>query len=117
MVKIWFYLIFVLYTSNGVCESQREVEYVSDKYLSGPFLIYDCQQRHWACVSEENFKECTSLREDDLLNQGPYIHSCSPLGQFPTVRSCNQRILFLTTHQHGQRFCVKEEWRSKNVSF
>ncbi len=117
MTKVWFYLVCLLFMSDGFCQSKKEIEYLTDKYFSGPYLIYDCEERHWVCVSEENFNECQSLRNDDSKKFESYIHSCSPFGHFPTIESCNQRILFLTTHQHGQRFCVKEEWRSKNISF
>lgn len=112
------YLFIFLFSAGfypAVSESQ--VFALSDTYVSGPYLVYDCSRKHWACVSEENFNDCKFQRNEDLEYREKLTHSCSPISLFPSFQSCNQRKLFLTTHNHGQRFCVKEEWRSKNVSF
>jgi hypothetical protein len=118
MIVCRFYLVLIIsfgfYQNLGASDSQ---EIISDKYMSGPFLIYDCQHRHWVCVSQENFTNCKSSRTEDSLKVDTYTHSCSPIGFFLTKESCHQRKLFLSTHNHGQRFCIKEEWRSKNTSF
>ena len=108
------FIIFGCVTSLFASDAQN---IISDKYDAGPYLIYDCLEKHWTCVSEENFTTCKSDREEDSLKLDVYTHSCSPIGLFPTKESCNQRKLFLSTHHHGQRFCIAVEWRSKKVSF
>lgn len=88
---------------------------ISDKYEAGPYLIYDCQDKHWVCVMEPFYKECEEKRSRDLASADTVYHSCAPIGVFPTKKSCFQRQLFMTTHNHGKRFCIKDSWKSKAV--
>lgn len=90
---------------------------LSEKYEAGAYLIYDCEQKHWVCVLESYFEECKLKRQKELMNEEKLLHSCAPLGVLPTKKSCFQRQLFLTTHNHGQRFCIKDTWKKKAVSF
>lgn len=90
---------------------------ISEKYDTGPYLIYDCEDKHWVCVQPSYFENCKKQRKRDLASAEKLHHSCSPIGKFPTKKSCFQRQLFLTTHFHGNRFCIKDEWKEKNVKF
>lgn len=90
---------------------------ISEKYDAGPYLIYDCEEHHWVCVQQSHFESCKEERKRDLAASEKLFHSCSPIGKFPTKKSCFQRQLFLTTHNHGNRFCIKDEWKEKNVKF
>lgn len=92
-----------------------KVDIIADNYEAGPFLIYDCQEKHWVCVTAPYFKECEERRLKDGVRSGTY-HSCAAVGEFPTKKSCFQRQLFMTTHQHGSRFCIKDEWKNKAVN-
>lgn len=87
---------------------------ISEKYEAGPYLIYDCASKHWTCVSEDNFKECKNKRRQEKESESVY-YSCSAIGALPTKKSCFQRQLYLVTHAHGQRFCVKDNWKEKAV--
>jgi hypothetical protein len=89
---------------------------IADNYEAGAYLIYDCQERHWTCVTEPFYKICETDRENDLLEEGFY-HSCAPIGKLPTKKSCFQRQLFMVSQNFGQRFCVREEWKSKTLKF
>jgi hypothetical protein len=91
-----------------------KTDIIADNYDAGAFLIYDCKEKHWTCVTEEFYTECKEKRSRDLASLEDTKHSCAPIGSFPTKRSCFQRQLFLTTHNHGERFCVKDEWKSKS---
>ena len=88
---------------------------IAENYEAGPYLIYDCQEKHWVCVMETFYKECEQKRSRDLASTDNVYHSCAPIGVFPTKKSCFQRQLFMTTHNHGKRFCIKDDWKSKNV--
>ncbi len=109
---------------SGLCWSDNQpkslagfdpkTDLIADNYEAGPYLIYDCEEKHWVCVMEEFYKECEEKRKNDLKENGLY-HSCAPIGLFPTKKSCFQRQLFLTTHNHGKRFCIRDEWKEKNI--
>ena len=94
-------------------DARRDI--VSDKYEAGAFLIYDCEDHHWVCVLESYYKACEEKRSLDLERSEALLHSCAPIGEFPNKWSCFQRQLFLVTHEHGNRFCVIDQWKSKAV--
>jgi hypothetical protein len=89
------------------------VDVISEKYEAGPYLIYDCQEKHWVCVLEPYFIACEDQRKMDSSLIENAKHSCAPIGKFPNKISCFQRQLFLTTHHHGDRFCIKDDWKQK----
>lgn len=94
-----------------------KTDIIAENYEAGQYLIYDCKEKHWVCVTEEYHKECQEKRARDVANTEETIHSCAPIGIFPTKKSCFQRQLFLTTHDHGARFCIVDKWKSKAVSY
>jgi len=89
------------------------VDEIADNYQAGPYLIYDCIEKHWVCVLEPYYTSCQEQRKKDLDLAEEFSHSCAPIGKFPNKVSCFQRQLFLTTHDHGDRFCIKDEWKQK----
>lgn len=119
-MKILF--IFLMYANLCWSDDQPKsiagldpgTDLIAHNYEAGPYLIYDCEEMHWVCVMEDFYKECEEKRKKDLIEIGPY-HSCAPVGFFPTKKSCFQRQLFLTTHNHGKRFCIKDEWKVKTL--
>lgn len=87
---------------------------IAENYEAGSYLIYDCEEEHWTCVLEPYFKECEEKRTRDLAS-AKETHSCAPIGNFPTKKSCFQRQLFYVTHNQGKRFCLKDSWKQKNL--
>lgn len=90
---------------------------ISENYDAGSWLIYDCEEKHWTCVLESNYRECEEKRKKDFNLPNEVYHSCAPIGQFPTKRSCFQRQLFMVSQNYGQRFCIKDSWKNKNIEF
>jgi hypothetical protein len=109
-------VLFLFILISPLCFAVTEDELtlmITDEYESGKFLIYNCEKKHWACVSEENFKDCEKSRQNDFKNIENPIHTCATLNVFSRKASCEQRILFMTTHNHGTRFCIKDSWKLK----
>lgn len=104
-------------SAKFISDFDVRTDIISDNYEAGQYLIYDCKEKHWTCVMETYFKECAEKREKDLLNIDEVYHSCAPIEKYPNKRSCFQRQLFLTSHNFGQRVCVKESWKEKNIEF
>lgn len=117
------FILLVLFSLQLLADDQEryiagfdpKVDIIAENYEAGPYLIYDCQEKHWVCVMESFYKECEEKRTRDLASTNNVYHSCAPIGLFPTKKSCFQRQLFMTTHNHGKRFCVKDGWKSKAV--
>lgn len=92
------------------------VDVIAENYEAGPYLIYDCEERHWTCVLESYYKECEEKRAQDIHDKKVKLR-CAPVGVLPTKKSCFQRQLFLTGQNQGIRFCIGEDWKQKEISF
>ncbi len=87
---------------------------ISDKYLAGAFLVYDCEEKHWVCVLEEDYKICEEKRNESIKKKDRQL-PCAPIGEFPTKKSCFQRELFMAGHAHGSRFCLLDEIKKEEL--
>lgn len=114
MKKLTFLLLFVILGAWAQEEEKFDPfqDDISDKYEAGLHLIYDCEEGHWVCVREPFYKECEELRAQGLLKQAARL-KCAPIGAMASKRACYQRVLFLTTHNHGTRFCINDKWKNK----
>jgi hypothetical protein len=83
-------------------------------YEAGPYLIYDCQARHWACVIREQFDECVAQREQDTFEFKMHL-SCGHFEEFPDYLSCSKRQLFMISNNYSNRFCWPQPWREKSI--
>lgn len=89
---------------------------ISEKYEAGPYLMYDCVDKHWVCVMDSFYKECSVKRSKEVIDKKPDL-SCAPIGRFPGKKACFQRQLYLTTHNHGSRFCLHEDVQRLQIKF
>ena len=117
----WFFLGLLAMTFASADDGPRSlagydplVDIISENYEAGSYLIYDCEEGHWTCVLESYYTDCAQKRKRDLASTKE-THSCAPIGEFPTKKSCFQRQLFYTTHGFGQRFCMKDKWKARNL--
>jgi hypothetical protein len=92
------------------------VDVISENYEAGPFLIYDCIEKHYTCVLEEYYKECGEKRAKDVHERKEML-SCAPISEHLNKKSCFQKQLFIVSQNHGTRFCVGEEWKQKLIEF
>jgi hypothetical protein len=122
-MKLSLVLLF-LFSTTAYSQTREKVhagydpytDIISDEYEAGAWLIYDCKAKSFVCVLESYYKECADKRLlDNNSEETNFRHSCAPMGSFPTKKSCFQRQLFLTTHNMGTRFCIKDEWKQKIV--
>lgn len=93
-----------------------KTDLIADNYEAGRFLLYDCEEGHWVCVTEPFFQECEQKRAHDITTKKVKAR-CAPLGSFPTKKSCFQRELFLTSQAHGAKFCILKDWKEKELRF
>lgn len=87
---------------------------ISEKYEAGPYLIYDCKDQHFVCVMESYYKECLANRAQDEHEKKIDV-SCAALAETPNKKSCFQKQLFMTSQNHGKRFCVGTDWKQKEL--
>jgi hypothetical protein len=82
----------------------------------GDHLIYRCDEGHWECVNEAEFRNCRESRDKEIKEEKKDL-SCAEFEHHPSLKGCEQRILFLTTHNFGTRFCLNDSFRKKSLSF
>ncbi len=121
-MRIFFLSLFFVfahaYAEEAVTQLPSDFELkkdnISNKYFAGSFLIYDCEEKHWVCVLEEDYKICDDKRKESVQKKERKL-SCAPIGELPTKRSCFQRVLFLSGQAHGHRFCLLDEIKKEEL--
>jgi hypothetical protein len=88
----------------------------SEKYEGGPFLIYDCVDKHWVCVLESYYMACEKQRREDIDNKKQLL-SCAPLGTYLNKKSCYQRQLYMVGQNYETRFCLHPDMKQKELKF
>lgn len=110
-------MALLLFSTLNVLHAEEELvipNSISEEYNSGPYLIYNCLKQYWVCVSEENFKECQEERLQDITDSRARS-KCAPVKKFVTEKSCFERQLYLVSQNYGDRICVLEQWRQKEI--
>ena len=102
-------------TEKVLNDYDPKVDIVSENYENGPFLIYDCIEKHYTCVLESYFNDCQKKRDEDLHFKKLEL-SCAPITQLPNKKSCFQKQLFMVSQNHGVRFCVGPDWKQKEIN-
>jgi hypothetical protein len=88
----------------------------SQKYEGGPYLMYDCVDKHWVCVLESYYTDCEKLRAVDIENK-KFTLGCAAIGQFPTKKACFQRQLYMIGQNYETRFCIHPDMQQKELKF
>lgn len=110
------FLLFLIISQVHAAENFEPSDLIAYNYDAGPYLIYDCVEKHWTCVAESFYKECETKRTREVASSDHRIHhTCAPIGEFPTKRSCFDRQLFMVSQAFGTRFCVRDVWKTKVI--
>lgn len=87
----------------------------SDKYMAGPHLIYDCEDKHWVCVDDEIKKDCEDDRQKRTLDKFRSL-KCSYLKTFDDKPSCFKHQLSMVSSATDPEWtCTVDKWREKNI--
>ena len=73
----------------GTFDKKGDDVRISRFYRRGPYLIYDCESKHFACVTEENFEDCGERRKKaKIWNKKNLV--CAPLKKFEKRLACEK---------------------------
>lgn len=118
-------MLFCLFFTNHIYSDSGDkylnaydpkVDIISEKYDAGPFLIYDCEDKHFVCVMAEYNKDCEEKRAQ-AAHEKKLDMGCAPIAELPNKKSCFQQQLFLISQNHGTRFCTGPDWKTKEIQF
>ena len=62
---------------------------ISRFYRRGPYFIYDCEGKHFACVNKENFENCKERRKKAKMWNKKRL-ACVPLKKFKKRFGCEK---------------------------
>lgn len=87
-------------------ESKNEIP-INDKYLSGLWLIYDCQAKYFACVDKDSFESCKKARKKNLTFNLTAVHPCAPFKKFETRVDCLKEQYRLMQEGGNMSLCLR----------
>lgn len=89
---------------------------ISGKYYAGPVLIYDCEDKHWACVSELDAELCQKKRAGEV-SRGKIDLSCMAGEKFERKWRCQQQMRVLVARGNVPHACVHPDHRYRFIGF
>ena len=78
---------------------------ISKKYMQGSYLLYDCEDRHYACVDKSDFITCQAKRKVTLREGVDFRFNCAPLKKFDTAVLCIKNIYHLQSRVRYMEIC------------
>lgn len=69
--------------------SEKKNKEISILYTAGPYLLYQCEDHHFACISDFSYGECAARREAAIRRKNLNL-PCAPLKKFEDTESCLQ---------------------------
>ncbi len=81
---------------------------ISEEYKEGPFLIYDCAGKFWACVDTEGFKSCQDKRKEASAKAKTNL-ACTPIQEFNTSSLCFLSQQKMVDFPRPVNFCLYQE--------
>jgi hypothetical protein len=84
-------------SADNIIYEEVKINY---KYREGEYLVYDCQDKYFVCVHEEDFKECEKKRADDIRRERAWMR-CAPFKGFKDEKAC-QKLLYKKLHKPRQ---------------
>ncbi len=77
---------------------------ISEKYISGQFLVYNCLDQHYACVSVNDHNSCKSVRDTELKLEKRKL-SCVSFEELENEKKCVQKIQDYINKDFEHPFC------------
>lgn len=92
----------------GKVEVYRPPKRISRKYSEGDFLIYDCKERHFACVDPLSYEKCENARKLGLDTKAEKVLACAPLKKFSNFYDCAKEQYALQHRRVNKAMCLVE---------
>lgn len=100
-----FYLVHVSANERKESGSRFRSEWISEKYKSGPFLIYNCEDLYFVCVDEDAFLSCKEER-DKARHRRDFRLPCAPLKEFDHFDLCVVAQYEKMAQKRAMHFCL-----------
>lgn len=103
-------------TAPAVSERPKTIEeldrdipsgkHLSPYYRRGNYLIYDCEDLHFACVDSVSYARCEKWRQNAIDRVKEYM-PCAPLKRFDSIEKCDQEHYRYLYSFVPKKFCLR----------
>jgi hypothetical protein len=114
IIVCWIPALCGLAADTDFFDDSRTV--LSNKWISGPTLVYDCQDGHWVCAMTDLARECDDKRLREL-RVGKHFLTCFSAQTFPTPGECEAEQRRLTSSGGYPRPCLHPQVRGRFIGF
>ena len=91
-------------------------DFISDKYMAGTSLIYDCLDRHWVCTGESEYQACVKERAINISIKRTEL-PCVASEVFASKRECFARAKTLVARGNIPKTCLHPLERQRFIGF
>lgn len=90
---------------------------LSEKYMAGPHLVFDCEDKHWVCVADDEKKNCEAKRDELKLKKERQL-SCTYFRTFESKKECFTYQQSLISNATDPTWtCTVDKWRFQTIKF
>ncbi len=102
MIK--FYILYLFSISSVFCAETVNDYKIDWLYSAGNYLVYDCEKKHYACVTKINYNDCLENRKL-AIDKKSEMYPCAPLAKFEDKKSCVLESYKIVDLNQVKRFC------------
>lgn len=84
----------------------RRYPMISLNYRMGSYLIYDCEDKHYACVDKESYDKCRNWRDKAIYNVEEFM-PCAPLAVYKKLKECKKAHYQSMQRPVFNKFCYR----------
>lgn len=112
-VLIWSLLIT---SALGQKEDEDGEKLLSDKYYSGPYLVYDCQDKHWVCTDKEAVESCNAARKRALERKGITM-PCFVVKEYKKYKGCLKSNKKMINQIGDTKYCYHPDYLQRVILY
>jgi hypothetical protein len=113
LIIISLYSFSCLGQTNAQVDAEPSIAPKSDfqidwKYRAGPYLIFDCERNHYACVDTFGNSNCQEER-NFAIGKKLISYPCAPLKKFDDKKACVEKTYQIMGRNALHRFCYPKK--------
>ncbi|MDA9793258.1 hypothetical protein N9B72_01610 [Bacteriovoracaceae bacterium] len=108
-------ILFTYSCAYGVDFSSKKMTY-SDKYFSGKYLIYDCQDGHWVCADVESRDNCEAAVQRAIPTDTVEL-PCFVAEEFASIDKCVEQNKKVVSNLGPTRNCYHPKYKKRIILY
>lgn len=100
-------IFFIWIIPSAFSDVVKEDYRIDNKLRAGKYLIYQCENKHFACVDEVGFQNCKENRKKSKSQKNFKLLDCAPLKEFQSKLKCVEESYGLIEKNLSKPFCFK----------